>query len=156
MLSQLARLSVEADGRYATAEELQFLKEYFQSCNRRLSAYQKIKVAEQEIINQVEAQMQSLDPSLFRRGATDLTSKWRLDTVRVLRYSAATLLIDDSERLRDRFLLWFQTILGAFQAKTSAKVTYQVMQGVIKQYLTPEEAFLLIPILETNSMILGK
>jgi hypothetical protein len=156
MLSQLARLSMEADGRYATAEELQFLKEYFQSLNHRMSAYKKIQASEKEILRQVEAQMQSLDASLFRRGAQDVTSKWRLDTVRVLRHSAAALLTNDTERLRDRLLLWFQTILGAFQAKNSSGITYDVMKKVLKQYLTAEEASLFFPILEINRTILGK
>lgn len=156
MLSQLAQLSVEADGRYATEEELLFLKEYLQSFNSRLSAYKKIQAAEQEIINQVESKMQSIDPNLFRKGTQDLTQKWRLDTVRVLRHSTMTLLINDPERLRSRLLLWFQTVLDAFQAKKSAQVTYQVMQTVIRQYLTVEEASLFIPILELNSTVLSK
>ncbi|MGL5065511.1 MAG: phycobilisome protein [Microcoleus sp.] len=156
MLSQLARLSMEADGRYASAEELQFLKEYFQSVNHRLSAYKKIQASEKEILRQVEAQMQSMDASLFRRGSQDVTSKWRLDTVRVLRHSAAALLTNDTERLRDRLLLWFQTILGAFQAKNSSGITYDVMKKVLKQYLTAEEASLFFPILEINRTILGK
>ncbi|MEG4286414.1 phycobilisome protein [Microcoleus sp. A006_D1] len=156
MLSQLARLSTEADGRYATAEELQFLKDYFQSLNHRMSAYKKIQAAEKEIIRQVEAQMQSLDPSLFRRGSQDVTAKWRVDALRVLRHSAAALLINDTERLRDRLLLWFQTILGAFQARNSSAVTYDVMKKVLKQYLTAEEASLFIPILDINRTVLGK
>ena len=156
MLSQLGRLSTEADGRYASAEELQFLKDYFQSLNHRMSAYKKIQAAEKEIIRQVEAQMQSLDPSLFRRGSQDVTAKWRVDALRVLRHSAAALLINDTERLRDRLLLWFQTILGAFQARNSSTVTYDVMKKVLKQYLTAEEASLFFPILDINRTLLGK
>ena len=156
MLSQLARLSTEADGRYATAEELQFLKDYFQSLNHRMSAYKKLQASEKEIIRQVEAQMQSLDPSLFRRGSQDVTAKWRVDAVRVLRHSAAALLINDTERLRDRLLLWFQTILGAFQARNSSAVTYDVMKKVLKQYLTAEEVNLFFPILDINRTVLGK
>ena len=50
MLNQLSRLSVEADGRYATTEELQFLKDYIQSLDLRLSAYEKISAAQTEIV----------------------------------------------------------------------------------------------------------
>jgi hypothetical protein len=156
MLSQLARLSTEADGRYATADELQFLKDYFQSLNHRMSAYKKLQASEKEIIRQVEAQMQSLDPGLFRRGSQDVTAKWRVDAVRVLRHSAAALLINDTERLRDRLLLWFQTILGAFQARNSSAVTYDVMKKVLKKYLTAEEVSLFFPILDINRTVLGK
>ncbi|CBN54998.1 MULTISPECIES: hypothetical protein [Kamptonema] len=156
MLSQLANLSVEADGRYAAQSELQFLKDYFQSLNLRLSAYQKIQAAEKEIIRDVETKILSASPDLLRRGSQDLTSKWRLDTVRVLRHSAAALLIDDRNRLRDRLLLWFQTILGSFQAKKTSELTFQIMQDAIKQYLTAEEASLFIPILEMNRSIFSK
>lgn len=156
MLSQLARLSTEADGRYATAEELQFLKDYFQSLNHRMSAYKKLQASEKEIIRQVEAQMQSIDPSLFRRGAQDVTEKCRGDIVQVLRHSAAALLINDTERLRDRLLLWLQNILGAVQVRNTATVTYDVMKKVLKQYLTAEEASLFFPILDMNRTLLGK
>lgn len=156
MLSQLARLSTEADGRYASAEELQFLKDYFQSLNHRISAYKKIQGSETEIMRQVEAQMQSLDPNLFRRGTQDVTQKCRGDIVQVLRHSAAAMLIDDNERLRDRLLLWLQTILGAVQVRNTATVTYDVMKKVLKQYLTVEERNLFFPILDNNRTLLGK
>jgi hypothetical protein len=153
MLSQLARLSMEADGRYASAAELQFLKDYFQSLNHRMSAYKKIQASEKEILSQVEAQMLSLDPNLFRRGSQDVGARCHLDTVHVLRHSAAALLINDTERLRDRLLLWFQTIIGAFHGPS---VTYEVMKNVIKQHLTAEEASLFLPILEIDRTLLGK
>jgi len=156
MLSQLARLSMEADGRYASAAELQFLKDYFQSLNHRMSAYKKIQASEKEILSQVEAQMLSIDPNLFRRGSQDVSAKCHGDTVQVLRHSTAALLINDTERLRDRLLLWLQTILGAVQVKNSSAVTYDVMQKVIKQYLTAEEASLFLPILEIDRTLLGK
>ncbi|MEG3991215.1 phycobilisome protein [Microcoleus sp. S28C3] len=156
MLSQLARLSTEADGRYASAEELLFLKDYFQSLNHRISAYKKIQASEAEIMQQVEAQMQSLDPNLFRRGTQDVTQKCRGDIVQVLRHSAAAMLIDDNERLRDRLLLWLQTILGAVQVRNTATVTYDVMKKVLKQYLTVEERNLFFPILDNNRTLLGK
>ncbi|OCR02726.1 phycobilisome protein [Oscillatoriales cyanobacterium USR001] len=156
MLSQLANLSIEADGRYANQSEVQFLKDYFQSLNLRLSAYQKIKAAEKEIIRDVEAKIQSSDANLLRRGSQDVVAKWRLDTERVVRHSAAALLIDDNKRLRDRLLFWFQTILGSFEAKKSSEVTFRVMQDVIQNYLTAEETSLFIPILEMNRIILSK
>jgi Phycobilisome protein len=156
MLSQLARLSMEADGRYASATELQFLKDYFQSFNHRMSAYKKIQAAEKEIIRQVEEQMQSIDPSLFRRGSQNVTAKCRADAVLVLRHSTTALLINDTERLRDRLLLWLQTILTPFHARNSSTVTYDVMKKVLKQYLTAEEISLFFPILEINSTLLGK
>lgn len=152
MLTKLARLSVVADGRYATAAELQFLKDYFKTFNLRVSAYKKIQAAEAEIIHKVQAQVQSIDPHLLRSGFEDMTAKWRLDTVRVLRYTSAALLSNDVERLQTGFIVWFHTILRALEADRSAEITYQVMSEVIKQYLTPEEVALFSPIWELHRL----
>ena len=54
MLNQLERLSVEAEGRFATPEELKLLKDYFPTVNLRMSAYQKIRDREDEIIEMIE------------------------------------------------------------------------------------------------------
>lgn len=156
MLKQLARLSVEADGRYATALELQFLKDYLQSLELRVSAYEKIQAAEQEIISKVEAEIRATDPSLFRKGSRDMTPTCRRDRVDVLRYSAAALLSNDLDRLREGFLLWYQTIVRTFKDERAAGLTYKVMQEIVKDYLTPQEAALLCPILELNYILLGK
>lgn len=156
MLSQLAHLSTKADGRYATAYELQFLKNYFKSFNLRISAYQKIKAAEAEIIQKVQAKIKSINPNLFNNGSEDATSKWRLDTMRVLRQTAAALLIDDAERLRNRFVVWFKTVLRALNVEESADITYKLMLETVSEYLTPEEAALFRPLWELNRLDIQK
>jgi hypothetical protein len=155
MLTQFGRLRASADGRYATAEELQFLKDYFKTFQLRLSAYQKIQAAEKDIVRQVQEKLQSRDPDIFNRGSEDLTAKWRLDLIRVLRHSCAALLSDDRDRLRNDFLLWFKSILHAFQVQHHSELTYSVMQDVVKGYLTPEEAALFSPILDLTRKVLG-
>lgn len=155
MLSQIQRLAQETEGRYATDEELRFLADYARSYELRVQTYQKLQTCEMMIIQQVQAKMRAIDPMLFRQGNEDLTNKWKRDTLRVLRYSAAAMLIDDPESLRERFLFWFQTIMRAFNAQKSCGVTYTVMQDVIKQVLTPSEANLILPILEVNRRMLG-
>lgn len=156
MLNQLARLSVEADGRYASSEELQFLKDYIESFDLRVSAYLKISAAEAEIVHQVETQVHKTHPNLFRKGNRDVTSTCKRDRFDVLRYSAAALLSNDLDHLRESFLLWYRTIIHAFGDEQAAHVTYQVMQEVVKKYLTPQEAALLSPIMGLNQVILGK
>ncbi|GAP95499.1 phycobilisome protein [Leptolyngbya sp. NIES-2104] len=155
MLSQIQRLTQETEGRYATDEELRFLADYARSYELRVQTYQKLQTCEMMIIQQVQAKMRAIDPTLFRQGNEDLTNKWKRDTLRVLRYSAAAMLIDDPELLRERFLFWFQTIMRAFNAQKSCGVTYTVMQDVIKQMLTTSEANLILPILEVNRRMLG-
>lgn len=156
MLNQLSRLSVEADGRYATTEELQFLKDYIQSLDLRLTAYEKISAAQTEIVERVETQVRATNPDLFRKGNRDVTATCKRDRFDVLRYSATALLSNDLDCLRDSFLLWYRTIIRVFQDREAAAVTYQVMQEVLKKYLTPQEAALISPIMGLNQVILGK
>jgi hypothetical protein len=152
MLSQFARLSTVADGRYATPEELQFLKDYFRSFNRRVSAYKKIQAAETEIIRKAQQRIQAIDPNLLGGGSQEVMAKWRLDTIRVLRYTTAALISNDIERFRNDFVVWFHSVLKALEVDYSAEITYQVILDIIKQYLTAEEAAIFIPIWELNRL----
>lgn len=156
MFTNLERLSVEVDGRYATSEELDFLKSYFQTFKYRISAYQKIQKNESAIINQIQENLEKMNPNIFMQGSVNLKSKWRSDTIRVLRYSAMALLIDDPEYLQQRLLIWFSTILQAFKVQDLTKLTCQTMSDIIKNYLTPEENNLFLPLIELNSNTLCK
>ena len=156
MLTQTQNLCRETDGRYANDEELQFFRDYVQSFPLRLTTYNKIRTSEALIVQQVQAQIRAQAPHLLKRGDQDLSAKWRQDTLRILRHSALALLIDDREGLRDRLLLWFQTIMRAFGAQNSCNVTYSIMQKVVESLLTVEEAALLHPILEYNRQMLSQ
>jgi len=112
MLSHLKKLSDATDGRYASDDELRFLVSYLRSFHLRVQTYQRLQVAEGLIIQQVLTKVKKLDSATFQREPTEL--KWRRDTIRVLRYSATALLLDDSDTLRERFLFWFSTIMKAF------------------------------------------
>ena len=155
MLKQLARLNVEADGRYATDQELQFLKNYLQSVEQRISSYEKIRDAEEEIMDQVETKMRSIDPKLFFRGSQDLTAVCKRDRKITLRYSAAAMLINDLDRLREGYLLWQRTIMCAFKDERPTEVHYEVLPEIIKQFLTAEEAELMMPVLQLDQSILS-
>lgn len=156
MFTNLERLSVEVDGRYATPEELAFLKFYFQTFKYRISAYQKIQKNESVIMNQIQEKLEKINPNIFLQGSVNLKSKWRSDTIRVLRYSAMALLIDDPEYLQQRLLIWFSTILQAFKVQDLTQLTCQTMTDVIKNYLTPEENNLFLPLIQLNSNTLCK
>ncbi|MEN9204983.1 MAG: hypothetical protein Q6K99_04270 [Thermostichales cyanobacterium BF4_bins_65] len=156
MLTQLHRLSCEVDGRYATDEELQVLLPLQKSFAIRLSAYQKIQANEPAIIKETEDRVRAVDPQLLMRGIEDFRTKWRADTVRVLRYSAMALLLDDVDRLKERLLLWFQTLMRAFRTQRSCATTYQALQETVKKYLNAEEAALFLPILELDRTFLGE
>lgn len=156
MLSQLEKLSLDTDGRYASDEELQFVCDYMRSFSLRLQTYEQLQSVEAAIVQQVEEKLRSRDPNFFRSGTDNLSAKWKRDTVRVLRYSAVAMLMNDPETLRERFLFWFQTIMKAFGAQKSCNATYEAMQEVVKQHLTPIQASLFCPILELNRQVLGK
>ncbi len=155
MLKQLARLSVEADGRYATDQELQFLKNYLQSVDQRITSYEKIRDAEEEILDQVETKMRSIDPNLFSRDSQDLTSVCKRDRKHTLRCSAAAMLINDLDRLREGLLLWQRTIMLAFKDEHPSKVHYEVLPEIMKQHLTAEEVELIMPFLQLDQSVLS-
>lgn len=155
MLSQLQKISYETDGRYATDLELQAIDEFIQTFSLRVQTYHQLQQIEIRVVQQVYEKLQRVDPALLRRGDEDLTVKWRRDTLRVLRYSAIAMLLNDPLTLRERLLFWFQTIMKAFGAQRSCNLTYAIMQDVIKQHLTPVQASLFCPILEINRQLLG-
>lgn len=156
MLSQMERLRQEVDGRYATNEELKFFEEYVQSFPQRLSAYRRIQMTEAILIQQVQRKLRSQDPRLLRSGQQDVSGKWKRDTLRVLRYSALAMLINDPELLQESLLFWMQTVMRAFGAQRSCDVTYHLMQEVAQQHLPRTEAALFCPILELNRSVLGE
>lgn len=155
MLTQLATLSLQTDGRYATDEELSFFTGYFKTLNLRLSTYDKIRSTSDEIISEVEAKMRAMDPSLFINAAGDFTQTWKKDIVQLLRYAVAALLFNEQDHLREGLLLWHTTIAKSYQFDRTCKTTFTVMPEVIKEYLTPEEAALFCPLLDLNRIILG-
>lgn len=155
MLSQLNQLSLNADGRYATDEELRFLLPYIHSFGLRLQTYQQIQASEATIVQEVYAKLREIDPSLLQRGNEDLSVKWKRDTLRVLRYSAVAMLLDDPHSLQEKLLLWFQTVMKAFGAQRSCNLTYSVMQAVVKEHLSTQQAQVFCPILEVNRQLLG-
>jgi|JFJP01.1.fsa_nt_gi hypothetical protein len=154
MLSKLQQLGTESDGRYASDDELQFMDTYINSFDSRVEAYRRIKLSEQEIVESVFAKLQSSHPQVLVLKGEDRRVKWKQDTLRVLRHSAMTVLLDDPELLRQQFLYWFQTIMQAFGAQEACNVTYLVMQDVVRDILPKDIADLLCPILEMNRNLL--
>ncbi len=155
MLKQLINLNIEADGRYATDQELQFLKNFLQSLDERISAYEKIRDAEEEIMDQTKAQIDAQNPNLFNRDSQDLSSVWRRDVGIVLRYSAAAMLINDLDRLREGLLLWHRTIVNANKTLPISQITYDVIPEIIQQHLTAEEAELMMPVMQLDQSVLS-
>ena len=155
MLSQCENLTQITEGRYATDAELDFFLSYAASYPKRLSLYQKLQTVETDIVNTVHKRLMADYPYLLQSRKRDISVKWKRDTLRTLRLSAMAILLDDPATLQERYLLWFQTVMGAFKAQKSCDMTYSIMQDVVKDLLDPDESSLLIPILELNRTALG-
>jgi hypothetical protein len=155
MLQQIEELCMTADGRYAADSELVFFQTYLKTARLRFSLYQKLQKLEPKLVQQVLEKLRAIDPNMLKSGDSDLTAKWQRDTVRTLRYAATALLTDDPYIFEERLLLWFQTIMKSFKAERSCEATYQAMQSVYREALTPEEADLFCPLLEMTRCTLG-
>jgi hypothetical protein len=155
MLKQLERLSLAAEGRYATTQELQFIQDYLPTIDLRLSAYQKIRDAETEIIEQLELKMRQIQPDIFQISTGDITDRYQRDTKSILRSATAAMLTDDLDHLREHILLWHRTIIKAFKVKHIAEMAHQNMPNIIQQFLTPEEFAVVLPFLQLNQAVLG-
>lgn len=155
MLSQLQRLSISTDCRYASDTELQWIEDYLQSFTLRRQTYLKLQNLESILVQQTYTKMRSIDPSLFHYNNTDISAKWKQDTLRVLRYTALTVLTNDPDVLCERLLFWFRTVMTAFGMQRTCDVTYQVLQEVVCQNFTVAQAGLVCSVLELNRRILG-
>lgn len=155
MLSQLKHLSSETDSGYAMDHELQFMKDYVESFSLRLQTYQKLQAVESILVQQVYDKLKQHQGLPLHLAGEDLSHKWKQDTIRVLRYSAVAMLMDDPATLRERFLLWFQTIMRSFGAQQNCNITYGIVLEVVKDHLTTSQANLFCPILEINRQYLS-
>jgi Phycobilisome protein len=156
MLNQLERLSREVDGRYASDAELAFAIDYVRSFNLRVQTYQRLQELEPTIVQQTYTKMRAIDPSIFVNDRKeDLTRKCVSDLVAVLRATARAVLINDLDAHHEQLLIWLQTIMRALGKERTCDILYSTLQEVVKQNLTPPQANLVCPILETNRRVLG-
>jgi len=156
MLSRARKLGIEAEGRYAADSELVFWEEYAASFALRRDAYRHLRAAEKQIVEQTQAKLVALYPNFFKIGKQDLSTKWKADTLRVLRHCATAVLTADNDRFRETFLVWFQTLMQAFVMQEQCNRTYELLQTEVKRLLPPAEAALVCEALELSRQILGE
>lgn len=155
MLKSLARLNLELDDRYATDQELQFLENYLNSAETRISAYEKISNGEEAIIHRWEAEKRAMKEDLFHMAGQDITEICQRDMTNILRCSAAAMLVGDLDKLRDGLLIWYQTIVKSFGYTEYAKRNYNIIQEIIKLYLSEEESAVMLPALQLDHTIVS-
>lgn len=150
MLSQIQTLLRDTEGRYATDTELQFLEDYSKGFPQRLRAYQSLRKQERTLIQQTYNQLRKQHPSLFPAGEKEALRKWQRDTIWVLRSSGVAMLLDDIDSLRDRLMLWFQTIMLAFGTQKICYLTYGTLKDLAPKIMGETEGALLGEVLEVN------
>ena len=158
MLKQLANLTIDADGRYATDAELKFIHNYLNSAKQRVEIYEKIRDAEEAIVEKVKSERKMFHEGPGNFSHLDRGQKEEFctrDLKSVIRCSAAAILLEEPDRLKQALLLWYYTIVRAFDFLEQSQPTYQVLEKVINTYLTPEEVKLATPILRLNHTILS-
>jgi hypothetical protein len=157
MLKQLANLTIDADGRYATDAELKFIHNYLNSVKQRVEIYEKIRDSEEAIVEKVKSERKMFHevPGNFSHLTREQKEEFcTRDLKSVMRCSAAAILLEEPDRLREALLLWYCTIVRAFNYLEQTQLTYQVLEKVMKTHFTPEEVKLATPILRLNHTIL--
>ena len=147
MLSQLKQLASTVDGRYATSEELQFIKDYVESIDLRVTTYEKVRNTEDEVIQDVFEEVNEMDPEAFnvKVGAKSVKDTCIRDRKILLKHISAAMLVADMDRLRDALLVWQRTLVKATQHERPSRYVTEAMTKVIKKRFAPEEADLLVP-----------
>ena len=155
MLKELARLSVEAEGQYATDADLKFLEDYLETVDTRFSAYKKIRDAQEKIVERVETQKRQMSKNLSSLEGRDITSVCNRDMAVILRYALSSMLLNDMDYLRDGILIWYQTIVRAYKYTDHDQSIYEILQKVVQTYLTPEESDIVIPVLQVTHTLVS-
>ncbi len=155
MFKQLANLTVEADGRYATAEELKFLKDYLDSVETRISAYEKVREQSGAILKRIEEVERGMKEDVLHVGDRDVTKRIIHDMTSILRCAAGAMLFNDFDRMREGMLVWFATIARSFGFQKQAAATYKVAADIMPEFMTAEEAALMSPIFRVAEAVIG-
>jgi hypothetical protein len=155
MLTQLSRLALESDGRYASVEELQFLKDYIQTAPQRSQAYKTIRDQEAFLLDELYNQVKTTDGGSLFKGTQDVSNFFKRDQKHILRVASASMLFNDLDFLREGLLLWHRTIVKAFGVERPAQVACQVWPSVMGKYLSTDEFAFMSPLVGLVRAILG-
>ena len=151
MLKQLKQLAIDTEGRYATEDELSFLKDYLASASTRVAAYEKIRDKEEALLDEFEAETLSQDDNAYMIGTQNRQSVARRDCKYILRHLAVSMLANDLERYRDGILVWQRTIMKANRFQECSQKVRNSEYRVMEKNFSEEEFQYLKP-----ALLLGK
>jgi Phycobilisome protein len=162
MLTQLTRLVRESDGRYATSEELQFMKDYLKTAEQRVQAYKTIRDNEAFLIDDLHEQVQQADGkalmgtiSSAKYKERDYSYMLKRDQKNMLRVASAAMLFHDLDFLREGLLLWHRTIIKSFRVERPTQLACKFWPQVMNKYLSPDEYKLMSPFVGLIRAVLG-
>ncbi len=162
MLTQLTRLVRESDGRYATSEELQFLKDYLKTAEQRVQAYKTIRDNEAFLIDDLHEHVLQGDAkalvgaiSSAKYRDRDYSYMLKRDQKNMLRVASAAMLFNDLDFLREGLLLWHRTILKAFRVERPTQLACKFWPQVMNKHLSPDENKMMSPFVGLVRAILG-
>jgi hypothetical protein len=107
------------------------------------------------IIEKVEETKRDKHPHLFYQNGRSIEEICRRDMTNVLRLTATSMLIGDIDRLREGFLIWYKTLVNAFEYTPYAKINYRLVEESVKAHLTSEEMALMMPGLQLDMTVLA-
>ncbi len=109
---QLKQLFIAAESRHLDSQEFELYSRTLPGNANRVKAAQEIKLIQAEVVDAVIKEVFTMYPFMDNHELAD--GKCYRDVNYVAAYITLAMLMDDPEWLRDKFLIWFKTILQAF------------------------------------------
>jgi Phycobilisome protein len=136
---------------------LKFITKYLESVEDRIEIYEQIRDSEDNLVAQVKSSKTMLanEGHNFSYLTEEQKEVCTRDIKTVIRCSAAAILLDEPDRLKEALLLWYFTIARAIGFIDHCQIAYQILEKTIQQKVTPEQAKLAAPILRLNYTILS-
>lgn len=175
---QLKQLFINAESRHLDAAELELYRNILPHFANRAKAAAEIKAVQAEIVDMTIKEIFAMYPFVEHHELAQ--GKCYRDVNYVAAYITQAMLMEDPEWLRDKFLIWFKTILQAFcfpqrnkeipvptnrlvtleadklpTMRSSIYETYSRLKRHFHQHLSPETYGLIEPLLQMACDILA-
>ncbi|AFY38751.1 Phycocyanin [[Leptolyngbya] sp. PCC 7376] len=156
MITLLENLIERSDGSYFESQDLDVVEQSLQSWGDRRGAYQRIQELEADIVTKTLNRFKQDHEPLIRSAPDSILKKCQGDLSLVLRNCAMAMLLQDEELLKDRFLFWMQNIMRALRNQKFNVHIYQILQDIIQEELSPNDATLMLPYLKITYQFLSE
>lgn len=135
----------EAEGRYLSSSELQFLEEYTSGFGLRLETYEQLSHHSQAIVLNALKKFARVHPEIIQQSG----KRCQYDMGEVLRYIALCILRDDEFLFLEKVMFWLDTVLRAHHKQSACTKAYQYLQEAVDETLSPASSALVRPYINT-------